>query len=93
MIYRSVTRDGETFALEPQSRERLEAEFGTVARLHSRVFIGHETRADFETIHSSIVPQVVQLLTGLSLERLQPVGGVVFRDPTTDREIRQSSAA
>lgn len=93
VIYRSVTRDGETFALDAASRDRLSQHFGELARFHSRVFIGNETRADYEAIHASIVPQVVQLLTGLALDRLQELGGVVFRDPVTEREIQQSSAA
>jgi hypothetical protein len=92
VIYRSVNRDGETFALAPGSLQRLQANFGALLHFRSRVFIGHETRADFEAVHRSIVPQVVQLLTGLSEERLAPLGGVVFRDPATDRDIPLSAA-
>lgn len=87
-----MTRDGSTFALEPSSRAHLEREFGEIAHFRSRIFIAHETQADYETVHGAIVPQIVQLLTGLSLDRLEAHGGVAFHDPATDREIPLSAA-
>src|SRR5262245_6170233 len=86
VIYRSANRDGATFALEPGSLRRLRAAFGPAVHARPRVFIAHETPADYEHVQGAIVPHVVRLLTGLSEERLQPLGGVTFRDPVTDQD-------
>jgi hypothetical protein len=54
------------------------------------VFIAHETHADYEAVHGAIVQQVIQLLTGLTEDRLRPLGGVSFRDPVTEQELRRA---
>lgn len=87
VIYRTANRDGETFAIDPLCRERLRERFGDVFRSRQRVFIAHETRADYEHVHGQIVPQIVVLLTGLSEERLNEVGPVIFVDAVTEREL------
>lgn len=87
VIYRSVNRDGETYALEPHSLERLREAFGHAVHVRPRVFVAHETRADYEHVAAAIAPQIVVLLTGLSEQRLEPMGGVIFRDPVTDRDL------
>lgn len=92
VIYRSVNREGATFALKPSSRERLRERLGDAAHIRSRVFIAHETRADLEAVQENLASQVVQLLTGLSEERLREFGGVVFRDPETDADIPRFAA-
>jgi hypothetical protein len=83
VIFRSVNRDGETYAPEPRSLKRVREAFGQAAHVRSRVFIAHETRADYEHVHGAGAPQIVSLLTGLTEQRLEPVGGVIFRDPVT----------
>lgn len=87
VVFRSVNRDGETYALEPRSLDRLRKELGSAVHARPRVFIAHETRADYEHIHGAIVDQIIQLLTGVSEERLRPLGGVIFRDPVTDQDL------
>jgi enoyl-CoA hydratase/carnithine racemase len=92
VIYRSVDRDGATYALEPRSVKRLREVFGPAVHVRSRVFIAHETRADYDHVQSAIAPQIVMLLTGLPDERLRPVGGVLFRDSETDRDLPLTAA-
>lgn len=92
VIYRSVNRDGATFALKPTTREYLQDRLGDAAHFRSRIFIAHETRADYDAVHVSVAPQVVQLLTGMSADRLKQFGELVFRDPVTEAEIPQSAA-
>jgi hypothetical protein len=87
IIYRSVNRDGQTFALEPLSRERLRRVFAGAVRLHPRVFIAHETVGSYEQLDVDLLGQVVQLLAGVSKSRLDEVGGVSVRDPVTNEEI------
>ena len=87
IIFRSVNRDGETYSLEPRSLDVLRAAFGEAVHPRSRLFLAHETRADYEHVHGAVAPQVVMLLTGLSEEKLTRVGGVLFRDPVTERDL------
>ena len=87
VIHRSVNRDGETYALEPSSLDRLREELGSAMHARPRVFIAHETKADYEHVHGAIAPQIIQLLTGVAEEHLSRLGGVVFRDAVTQREL------
>jgi len=92
VIYRTVNREGATFSLKPSSRERLQERYGSAVHFRSRIFIAHETRADYEAVHSALTGQIVALLTGLSEEQLQELGGVTFRDPVTEVDIPKRAA-
>jgi hypothetical protein len=87
IIYRSVNRNGQTFALDPLSRKRLRGRFGDSVHLYPRVFIAHEALDNHEQLHADLATQVVQLLTGMSESKLADFGGVSFRDPVTDQEL------
>lgn len=88
IILRSVTRDGATYSLDPGSLDALRQRFGEAVHARSRLFLSHETRSDYESVHASIVPQVIQLLTGLSEDRLRTsFGEIRFLDPATEQEI------
>lgn len=73
--------DGYAYELRPDSRERVAAE--PKAQLVRMVFIGFDTKEDFETIHGPIEWQVATLLTGLSKADLVRLGGVRLYDPRT----------
>ncbi len=92
VIYRSVNREGETFALKPSSRERLRVQFGDVVLGGSRIFIAHDTHGDFREMHGGIAPHVIQLLTGKAADALDQLGGVVFRDPVTEDDVAFAAA-
>lgn len=87
VVFRSVNREGETYALEPRSLDRLRTALGDAVRSHPRIFIAHETRVDSDHVERSMTSQIIQLLTGVSEERLRGLGGVIFRDPVTEREL------
>jgi hypothetical protein len=88
VVYRSVNREGETYALEPRSLARIHEVLGAAVHARPRVFIAHETRADYEKVHGAIAQQIIQLLTGVSEERLRDsVGEVIFRDSTTEKDL------
>jgi hypothetical protein len=87
VVYRSVNRDGETYALEPRSLERLRQAFGDAVHPRPRVFLAHETRADYDHVHGDVAGQIIQLLTGFAEERLRDLGGVKFRDPVTEKDL------
>jgi hypothetical protein len=93
IIYRSVNHDGQTFGLAPSSRKRLREHFGEDRlHLHPRVFVAHETADDYDSMYGDLARQVVQLLTGLSPDRLQSLGGVMFRDPVTEHDVPMRDA-
>jgi len=90
VILRSVNRDGETFALEPRSLIRLRQELGAEVHSRPRVFIAHETKADYQHVHGDIAEQVIRLLTGIAEESLSKLGGVTFRDPVTEQDLTRA---
>ena len=87
VIHRSVSGNGQTFALDPLSEARVRELFGGRVHIHPRVSLGHETAADYESMRVDLVPQIVQLLTGVSQAQLEALGEVVFRDPVTDENV------
>lgn len=91
VIFRSVSGNGQTFALDPSSKARVREFFGHRVHLHPRVSIAHETAADYESMRGDLVPQIIQLLTGVSREQLEQLGEVIFRDPVTDEEVPRRS--
>jgi hypothetical protein len=91
-IFRSTDLDGATYALAPESRAAIQKAFPGV-HLAPRMFVAHETREDFELVHGSMRGQIIQILAGVSEERLHSaLGPVRFCDPVTDREISASPA-
>jgi hypothetical protein len=87
IIYRSVGRDGQTFALHPLSMDRLRDHFGDQVEVHQRIFIAHESVTRYEHLRENLAAQIVALLTGVSIKRLEELGGVSFRDPVDNAEI------
>jgi hypothetical protein len=90
VVYVSDDRAGVTFALEPRVRRTLQARF-VGSHPSPRVFIGQETRAAFEEMHP-ILRQVLLILTGVSEERLRELGPVEFREPVTERVLKELTA-
>jgi len=83
VIWVARESDGVSFALDREGRERL-GKTGTKA--WPRLFLGWDTKEDYESIHGDITDQIVMLLTGMTLTKLKEFGGVVFRDRTAGRE-------
>lgn len=90
IIYRSVNRDGQTFAIEPLSLERLRRSLGDQVHVRPVVFVAHESPADQDQLDEDVVAQVIRLLTGVAEATLAPLGGVSLRDPITDDELERA---
>ncbi len=82
-------RDGYVFGLRPRSRVWLEERYPDQERVAS-VFIGLDKMQDIQQIPESILAQVLTLLTGLSLDQLNDVGGFSLYDPSTQQEVLNS---
>jgi hypothetical protein len=86
LIYASREFDGYTYQLDPLSEARARQQHITGVRPQqmTRIFISYDMKEDFETLVGPFAPDLVKLLTGLSAEVVQQMGGVEFRDPGTD---------
>ena len=85
-------RDGYVFGLRPRSRVRLEESYPNKERVSS-VFIGLDRMSEIQQIPESILAQVLNLLTGLSLNELNEIGGFSIYDPSTKQEVLNSLLA
>jgi hypothetical protein len=83
VIWVARESDGVSFALDRESRVRLGA---AGSKAWSRVFVGWDTKEDYESIHGDITNQVVTLLTGTTIAKLKPLGGVLFKDRSVGRQ-------
>jgi hypothetical protein len=75
--------DGYAYELHPRSRRRIEARFPG-AHLMSSLFVGVDNRSSLQQQEGAVLRQVATLLTGLTPEQLDELGGVVLYDPATD---------
>lgn len=82
-IYAAKQLDGYTCRLEPKSKMAIKSQLPPNQPLVASVFISYEDKSDFEMLHGSIWKHIAELLTGLSMEKLQELGQVVFVDAKT----------
>ena len=83
IIYATKQIDGYTCGLAPKSKAVIKSQIPQHSVPVASVFISYENKSNFEIIHGSIWEHIAELLTGLSVEKLQELGGVVFVDPKT----------
>lgn len=87
--------DGYVFGLRPKSREWLKTKFPLAHTVASVAigFHGFNKRPDFQQIHGSIWGQISILLTELSLEEINKLGGFTIFSPQTGEEVFHSLEA
>lgn len=83
LVFIGQQRDGCVYELHPLSQERITASHPNT-RLPSKIFIGFDEQAAFEDAHGPLWRQIAMLLTGLSWEELEQMGGVELYEPATD---------
>jgi hypothetical protein len=79
-------RNGWTFRLSPDAKQILRGKVPEPI-LNTSVFVGYDTKSDFEFFHGPVWEHVAQLLTQLSPDQLAQVGGFFFVDRSGDDEI------
>jgi hypothetical protein len=84
--------DGATFQLSPRTRRQLR-ELIPEGLLTSSVFLSFDTRKAFSDPQAPWWEQVVLLLTSLSSEQLQRLGGFRFVDPAASEVLYEYHAA
>jgi hypothetical protein len=75
-----IQHDGAVYQLEPSALHRLEGVPPNKPRPRC-VFLGYDRESDFETIHPPHWPQIVEMLTGLTLEQLKPFAPIRILSP------------
>lgn len=84
--------DGCAYELHPESRARIAKAYPTAKQAPS-VFLGYETRANFEEAHGPHWKQIAIMLSGLTWRQLLNLGGVEIYDPGEHRVVRRLEAA
>jgi len=72
--------DGCVYQLNPKSRVEIKKRFPT-ARAVPSVFVGYDREADFEALHGPMWRQIATMLTGLTWEQIEEMGGMSLYDP------------
>lgn len=72
--------DGCAYELNPRSRVEILRRFPGVRSVPG-VFVGYDTRAEFEELHGPMWKQIAMMLTGLTWEQIESMGGVRIYDP------------
>jgi hypothetical protein len=85
--------NGAVFQLTPRTRQMLEARLPGWARGPRGVFLEAERRWDFSLMRDPMWAQVVMLLTGLTEQQIQELGGFTFVDPVDHGVVFESKAA
>ncbi|MBY0522617.1 MAG: hypothetical protein K2R98_04440 [Gemmataceae bacterium] len=88
-IYINCHRSGCTFGLPPNSRKLIQRKFPD-ARLTPRVSVGHDAADQTEGhMDGSVWDHVALILTGLTREQLEELGGYRVYEPMRDRVLRK----
>ncbi len=83
-------RIGLAYALHPNSHTLVRQRFPNAPLLFS-VYIETVDQNDFEQNQTTAQDRLVQLLTGLSGEQLEELGGYRIYDPVSERVVREAS--
>jgi hypothetical protein len=86
-IYVNPQSEGCTFQLRLNGRNRIRKKFPLVEPWKKPIFIGYQAWDDFERNDWSVLLQVTRLLTGLSEDQVDQLGGVRFYDPSAERTL------
>jgi hypothetical protein len=84
--------NGATFRLSPRTEAVLASQTSDWSPASS-IFVSFDTQWDFDRLHGPMWTQIAMLLTGLSEEQIQNLGGFIFMSPTDKEVVFESRAA
>jgi len=95
MIEVSVTKqlNGAVFGLTPETQIMLQSRFPGWSPAPDSVFISYGRPWDFESMKDPMWIQIVLLLTRLTEQQIQELGGVTFVHPVSHEVFFESHAA
>jgi hypothetical protein len=79
--------NGATFQLHPQTRAMLESRFPGWSPAPSSLFVSSNKPWDFERMQDPMWSQIVMLLTRLTEEQIEELGGFRFVSPADDSHV------
>jgi len=82
----SLEAGGSAYALDPLSKSRVRDTFPE-AHILPGLFFGYEQEEEFESLHRPLWPKAAQLLTGLTVEQIEQLGGIKFYNPRTKQVV------
>jgi hypothetical protein len=88
-IHYGSQRDGYTFRLRPLTLLAIREKYPDRYRVDS-VFIGFDKHQDLTQFHESVWGHIGHLLTGLSSDELNNLGGFIVVNPVTNQKIYHS---
>ena len=88
-IFVSFSEEGYHFQLSGESVARVRALHPSGSWESARFNVKPDVMMDFQQMHGSIIPHVILALTGLRLENVIDMGGVLFLKSDTQEEIRR----
>lgn len=83
---------GEVYELHPDSAQRIRDLIPRAVPVR-RLTVKFETKSDFEQQHGVLYEHIVPVITGLSWDEIESLGGVHIVDPLRDRVIWTSASA
>lgn len=96
MIEITVTKqlNGAVFGLTPETQIMLQSRFPGWSPAPNSVFISYGSRPwDFESMKDPMWTQIVMLLTRLTEQQIQELGGFTFVNPVSQEVFFESHAA
>jgi len=85
----SLDEKGYHFELSQESSKRVREAHRHKRWQRRRIHVPPDVMLDFESVHGDIYPHVATMLTGLRVEDVIRLGGVVFILQSTGREVRR----
>lgn len=85
-IFVGYQDNGAIYQFDPLSRDKILQAFPTVHQAKT-IFIGFDTKDDFEKQHGPIWKQIILLLSGVSTSKLiEQFGAIYIKIPWTEEE-------
>ncbi|MEM7532108.1 MAG: hypothetical protein AAF639_08030 [Chloroflexota bacterium] len=80
---------GYTFRLDPLDTRWIQ-QYAPERQRVSSVYIGFDKKEDISQIHESIWNQVFTMLTGLTIDEINDLGGIAIENPLTEKFVYNS---
>ncbi|GEM_PF-3978541 len=85
LIRVSQNTDGDIFRLDPRVKKLISDARHYQANIVDKLFIAYDNIPHEKALYNEIYQQIVTLLTGLSIEKIQTLGTIQFIDSVDER--------
>jgi hypothetical protein len=78
--------DGAVYGLDYHSEQRIRARYPE-AHVAKHLFVGYEGKQDIKRLHGPFWREIAKILTGLTDEQIEQLGGLLVFDPERKRSL------